>query len=107
MQICGVRNAAWATLRWVQMLAQNHTPPGLYEMLADLSPGVLRRRWLEFWLRSDLSVRLADKNWARLLGLSVFLHDSPSDVLRAMRGRYRARRRQQEDLEAFRAIVGD
>jgi hypothetical protein len=107
LRSCGVMTAAWATLRWVKMLADDRAPPVLDEMLADLSPGVLRRRWLERWLRRDLSVRLASKNWVRLLGFSVFLHDTGGDAARALRGRYRAKRRQQDDAQAFREIVGD
>jgi hypothetical protein len=107
LQITGVQTAAWATLRWVKMLAQDHAPDSLDAMLADLSPGALRRGWLERWLRKDLSKRLAHNNWVRLLGLSLFLHDRPDDVIRALAGRYRASRRRETDTWAFREIVQD
>ena len=106
LQATGVRTAAWATLRWVQMLAGDHAPKVLDDMLADTCPGPLRRRWLERWLRRDLSLRLEGKNWARLLGFSMFLQDRPGDALRALRGRYRAHRRQAADLAAFAALTG-
>ena len=107
LQASGVQTAAWATLRWVKMLAQENAPDSLDAMLADLSPGALRRRWLERWLRKDLSKRLAHNNWVRLLGLSLFLHDRPNDVVRALAGRYRASRRREADTWAFREIVQD
>jgi hypothetical protein len=103
----GVQTAAWATLRWVKMLAQDHAPESLDAMLADLSPGALRRRWLERWLRKDLSKRLAHNNWVRLLGMSLFLHDTPADTMRALAGRYRAHRRRDSDLWEFRELLDE
>ena len=102
----GVSTAAWATLRWVQMLAGDRAPGELDAMLADTRPDPLRCRWLERWLRRDLSLRLARTNWVRLLGFSLFLHDRPSDAVRALRGRIRARRRQAADLAAFDGLAG-
>ena len=49
----GVSSAAWATLRWTQILTEPQKVPHLDEMLADLHPGVIRAGWLEFWLKSD------------------------------------------------------
>ena len=97
----GVRTAAWATLRWVEMLARPNTIPGLNEMLSQLRPGRLRRAWLDYWLRNDLSARTSSLHWARLLGFSLFLHDTPRDALRALVGRYRAHQRSSADLAVF------
>ena len=97
----GVKTAAWATLRWVQLLNQHDAVPGLAEMIDQLKPGPLRRAWLDFWLRQDLSSRASRIHWVRLLGFSMFLHDRPSDALRAFRGRRAARRRITKDLAAF------
>ena len=102
----GVRTAAWATLSWVDMLLPSHPAPGLREMLAALQPGRLRRRWLERWLRHDLSERTSKVHWARLLGFSMFLHDAPRDSMRALLGRYRASRRSAADLAAFGELCG-
>ena len=101
----GVRAAAWATLRWVGLLTRPHTVSGLDTMLSDLSPGYLRRAWLEYWLRNDLSARMSGAHWARLLGFSAFLHDTPGDAARAFTGRYRAHHRSSADLEAFRELL--
>ena len=97
----GVRTAAWATLRWVQMLTEPDAPEELAAMLADLRPGPLRRAWLDHWLRRDLSERLSRLHWARLLAFSLFLHDTPRDSLRALAGRYRAHRRRSADWAEF------
>ena len=103
----GVGTAAWATLRWAQLLAQPHLPAQLEMMLSDLEPGRLRRAWLNRWLRRDWSARTSDKHWLRLLGLSMFLHDTPGDSMRAFRGRRRAQRRSGEDLAAFSKLLGE
>ena len=97
----GVSSAAWATLRWVQLLAGTRVPPRLASMLSDLTPGVVRSRWLDHWLRADLPARTAGVHWLRLLAFSPFLHDTPRDALRAWAGRCRAHRRAKADVEAF------
>jgi len=103
----GVRAAAWATWCWVELLAATNAREKRQPMLDDLAPGRMRRAWLDHWLNKDLSVRTAGTHWMRLLGLSLFLHDSPSDVLRALAGRWRARRRSSEDMEEFASLLGE
>jgi hypothetical protein len=100
----GVQTAAWTTLRWVELLTAPNALPGPDTMLSDLRPGRWRRSWLDRWLRNDYSERTSAAHWARLLGFSVFLHDTPNDSLRAFVGRYRARRRSATDLAAFREL---
>jgi hypothetical protein len=102
----GVSSAAWATLRWVQLLAGKQAPGRLASMLPDLAPGVTRSGWLDHWLRADLSTRTAGAHWLRLLAFSPFLHDTPQDALRAWVGRRRAQRRSRADLEAFSGLLG-
>ena len=101
----GVRTAAWATLRWVQLLIGTQAPPGLEDMLDDLSPGRLRRRWLDAWLRNEWSERTSRVHWARLLGFSMLLHDTPRDAMRALAGRYRAHQRIKADFEVFESLL--
>ena len=102
----GVRTAAWATLRWVELLTRPHTVVGLEKMVADLSPGRLRRTWLDFWLRNDLSARTSAAHWVRLLCFSLFLHDTLRDSARALVGWHRAQRRSSADIDAFRQLPG-
>ena len=107
----GVQTAAWATLRWVQLLtcrsgASPRLLVALGKMLTDTQPGRLRKAWVDRWLRHDLSERTSNAHWARLLGFSPFLHDTPADAVRALAGRYRAHRRSASDLEAFRELLG-
>jgi len=103
----GVRTAAWATLRWVQLLTTPKAPSGLDSMMTDLCPGKLRRAWLDRWLCDDLPERTSTLRWARLLGFSLFLHDTPGDSVRALAGRYRAHRRSAEDLAVFRELLSE
>ena len=100
----GVRTAAWATLRWVELLARPDLPAALEAMMTGLQPGVLRRGWLDAWLQHDLPARTAGAHWVRLLGFSPLLHDTPGDAMRALAGRRRARRRSAVDLAAFAAL---
>jgi hypothetical protein len=103
----GVSAAAWATLRWTQLLAEPHAPPKLEILLADLEPPRLKRAWLDEWLCRDLSDRLAAFHGIRLLGFSWLLHDTLADALRAFRGQRRAARRSGEDLAAFAGLLGE
>jgi hypothetical protein len=106
LQQNGVQTAAWATLRWVQLLSGSNVHPDLDGMLSDIAPGRLRKAWLDRWLRKDLSTRTSGSHWLRLFGFSVFLHDAPGDSLRALVGRYRALRRSAADLAVFHELDG-
>ena len=101
----GVKAAAWATLRWVDLLARPQQLPGLDTVMSELCPGPARKAWLDRWLRNDNSERTSGMHWARLLGFSLFLHDTPADAVRALVGRYRAHGRSNTDLEAFRELL--
>jgi hypothetical protein len=103
----GVRTAAWATLRWVDLLTNPNPVNGLDAMLSDISPARVRRAWLDKWLSSNLSARTSDANWARLLLFSLFLHDTPRDSVRALTGRHRARKRSDADLAVFQDLTGE
>jgi hypothetical protein len=107
----GVKTAAWTTLRWMTVLTCRsgpwpRPPVRLDKIMSELQPGQLRRSWLDFWLRNDLSARMSGAHWARLFAFSLFLHDTPGDAMRALAGRYRAHRRRAADLEAFRELAG-
>ena len=106
LEISGVRTAAWATLRWVQLLAGTHVQVELDSMMSELCPGRLRRAWLNHWLEMDLSARTSHAHWLRLLGLSLFLHDTPRDLVRAISGRLRAQQRAAADLADFKDLPG-
>jgi hypothetical protein len=101
LRAAGVRSAAWATLRWVDLLLPAESLPELQKLLADLAPGALRRAWIDRWLRSNLAQRMSGMRRLRLLVFSSFLHDAPADALRALAGRRRAHKRVEEDLQAF------
>lgn len=102
----GVRTAAWATLRWAALLSAPHSIDGLDAMLADLKPGRLREAWINRWLQGNLSARMLHAHWARLVGFSLFLHDTPRDAVHALAGNRQAKRRQADDLAAFGELFG-
>ena len=97
----GARTAAWATLRWVELLSGPHALPHLDPMMSDVRPERLRRAWLNWWLRNDYPARTSGRHWVRLLGFTPFLHDKTGDAVRAFVGREKARRRIDNDLAAF------
>ena len=103
----GVKTAAWATLRWVQLLAGASAPAQLASMQDDLLPGRLRRAWLQNWLAADMSSRTARLRWLRLAAFSTLLHDTPPDAWRAYRGRLAARRRVGVDVGHFAGLLGE
>ncbi len=97
----GVQTAAWATLRWVELLTRPDTIEGLTSMIEAVRPRPLRRAWLDFWLKHDISTRTSGVHWVRLPGFSLFLHDGLTDAFRVLKGRRLAHRRSTEDLAAF------
>jgi hypothetical protein len=102
----GVQAAAWATLRWVDLLSSLNTPSELDAMMSAIRPGRIRRSWLDRWLRNNLSERTSGAHMARLVGFSLFLHDTLGDSARALAGRHRAHRRRDADLAVFRGLAG-
>jgi hypothetical protein len=102
----GVQTAAWGTLRWAEILSGQHAPDVLNDMRVDVQPGWTRRRWLDYWLANDLTGRTANARWVRLLGFSMYLHDTPRDIGRAVLGMLRARRHTLADFEALRELTG-
>jgi hypothetical protein len=105
LEFNGVQTAAWATLRWVQLVSGPHLQVELDAMMSELCPGALRRAWLDRWLKKDLSERMSNAHWLRLLGFSMFLHDAPGDSARALAARLRAHRRVAVDLAAFKGLL--
>jgi hypothetical protein len=105
LSVNGVQVAAWATLRWVQMVSGPYASDTLQDMLGKLQPGQARRRWLEYWLANDLSERTSRARWVRLLGFSVYLHDTLADARRAALAGFFAKRSAATDLEAFRELT--
>jgi hypothetical protein len=100
----GVRTAAWATLRWAQLLSGGYAPRLLDDMIDCLRPGRARSSWLEYWLENDLPARASGMPWMRHAGFLPYLHDTIRDVGRAMVGRLQAKGRVSEDLEALRRL---
>jgi len=101
----GVKTAAWATLRWAELLSQPQDTAAIQDKLDSLHRGSLRKNWLNIWLEHDLPARTSGTHWLRLLAFTAFLHDTPGDALRAFACRYRAYRHRSADLAVFRELL--
>lgn len=101
LEAAGLKTAGWTMLSLVQMLSPEGFARSLDEPLQALRPDPLRAAYLKTWLNMDMSSRLADLHIARLLGLSVFLHDQPSGAWRALRGWQRSRGLRSKDAAVF------
>ena len=97
----GLKTAAWTMLGLVRMLSPARFAQVVDGPLQALQPNRLRAAYLRTWLNQDMSARFTHLHIARLLGLSVFLHDQPTDAWRAFRGWQRSRGSQEEDAAVF------
>jgi hypothetical protein len=87
----GLKAAAWAVLKWFAMLLKPESMLVPRTFLARICPGPLRSRYLVYWLQNDLPTRWLRKPMLIQLGLTLLLHDRPSDAQRAISGWMRAR----------------
>lgn len=77
----GTKTAAWASLTWLNMLADKP----VYEDLANqLRPGGLKARWLSCWLRNNLNVKLAERKLILRACFSLALQDNAKDTFNAL-----------------------
>jgi hypothetical protein len=106
LEQCGVRTAAWATLRWMELISPPNGAECVGSMLSDLSPGSLRRAYLNQWLVNDLTGKMSGIHRARLLGFTALLHDTLRDSARAFVGRRQALKRSEADLRDFQGLLG-
>lgn len=101
LDACGLKTAAWTILSLVRLLSPATFAPVVGGAIESLQPGRLRTAYLNSWLRGDLSARLTHVHAARLLGLSLWLHDQPADAWRALRGWQQSRRTRETDSLVF------
>ncbi len=81
----GTRTAAWASLSWLRMLADDLVYQDRYEDLAaQLRPGGLKARWLNYWMGNNWNVKLEDHKLLIRGGFSLVLQDSLKDAFRAL-----------------------
>jgi|GEM_PF-2401308 len=80
---CGVKTAAWATLQWFLLL--NRDAVQLDPLVIDaLAPGRLRAGYLRYWVEHDLPTRLNGVPGLCQLALTLPLHDTFADAMRAV-----------------------
>lgn len=80
---CGTRAAGWAVLSWFQMLhpVAHAVPAGF---AGRLRPGRIRVAYFRWWLQHDLPTRLYAAPLLVQVGLTLALHDTARDALRAV-----------------------
>jgi hypothetical protein len=74
----GLATAGWITLAWLQQLTGYRV-----EMMDEIAPGNIRRRYLKQWLKEDLANRLPAA--ITQLGFTLTAHDTVKDALQAAR----------------------
>jgi len=95
----GLKTAAWTMLQWYRMLSAPDTAVRIEHWQDEVCPGRLRAAYLRRWLELDLPERWLQHPWLIQFGLTLFLHDHPSDARRALSGWWRSRRNRQRDLQ--------
>lgn len=87
LEAAGARGAAWSVARFYAACAPAAPAPP-HDFLARLAPGAIRRRCLSRAFDAEAPTRLLDAPFALRAGLTLALHDSPADALRAARTRW-------------------
>ena len=101
---CGLKTAAWTMLSLVRMLSPMTFATVVDDPIRSLRPSRVRAAYLTSWLKQDLSARLTHFHMARLMGMSVLLHDHPADAWRAFKGWQRSRTTRDTDATVFREL---
>lgn len=78
----GLQTAAWTVLQWFAGLGV----PVPANFVQKIGPGRMRARYLRAWLQHNLPTRWLQRPLLIQLGLTLFLHDRPTDAWRAIRG---------------------
>ena len=92
LEAAGAKAAAWSVARFYAACAPADWPTPPAGFLDRLAPGAIRRRCLERAFDAEAPTRLLDAPFALRAGLTLALHDSPADALRAARARWSAPR---------------
>ena len=77
----GLRTAAWSTLFLLHLLTNERDNK---ELVEELQPGVLQRKYIEFWVSMDLPTLLYSHRFLMRTAFSLSLHDNLSDMIRAV-----------------------
>jgi hypothetical protein len=92
----GLKTAGWAVLQWFAMVLECVPVPEAF--LDGIFPKLWRARYLRYWLENNLPTRWLDSPRLVQLGLTLLLHDRPSDAQRALRGWMQVFRAQGSDM---------
>ncbi len=98
LRVSGTATAAWASLVWLQMLADQ---PILEDLSARLEPGNLKAKWLRYWLRNNLNVKYVENTFLIRSCFSLVLQDRLTDSITAMVTLNKARKESTATLQSF------
>ncbi len=92
----GLKTAAWLTLKWLDKFT-NAKPP--QNIIAQLQPGVLKQKYLMYWLNKNLATYLLPYPSLIQIGLTLPAHDHLAGAAHAVRQARQLKKHQQRDLE--------
>ena len=78
----GLRTAAWSTLFLLRLLTNERDDKELAE---ELQPGILQRKYIQFWVSRDLPTRFYKHRFLMRAAFSLSLHDTVADIFRAVK----------------------
>jgi hypothetical protein len=104
LERAGLRTAAWTMLSWFRLLAAPGDQSAIDGWMDSVRPGRLRAAYLRTWLAHDLPTRWLNHPLLIQIGLTLPLHDRPSDALHAVDGLRRSRKNRSRDA---RLLLGD
>ncbi|MEP4147186.1 MAG: nucleotidyltransferase family protein [Halioglobus sp.] len=78
----GLRTAAWSTLFLLYLLTNGRDNK---ELIEELQPGILQRKYIQYWVSRDLPTRFYKHRFLMRAAFSLSLHDTVADIFRAVK----------------------
>jgi len=82
----GLKTAAWITLEYLSILTGVSIPENV---MNEISPGCLKKRYLQKWIYTDLPARLQRRPFWVKTAFTLFAHDDMGGTFRFLRARFR------------------
>lgn len=94
----GLKTAAWITIQWYVLLTHCQPPP---QLMSAIKPGKVRQKYLNYWLKKNLSSKLIETPTYIQLGFTLPAHDQWRDAIRAVTSARKLKNQQKTDLNAL------
>lgn len=98
LAITGLKTAAWLTLKWLEKLTNAKPPQNIIE---QLQPGILKQKYLMYWLDKNLVTYLLPHPSLIQLGFTLPAHDHLAGAAQAVRQARQLKKHQQRDLKVL------